>query len=137
MTAMLSGKRILVAEDNDWTAAELVQMITDYRGVAHTEPDCQSACGNTGGQNCTPNNNQTFGIITISLGEANRLSAKLLALVRRWIAPSCPVRHQIARYRLIELSSTLHRLQPYRSWNRTDRRAVHGRCMSVPPCPPP
>jgi hypothetical protein len=30
---MLSGKRILVTEDNDWIAAELVQMITDYRGV--------------------------------------------------------------------------------------------------------
>jgi hypothetical protein len=34
MTAMLSGKRILVAEDNDWIAAALVQTITDYRGIA-------------------------------------------------------------------------------------------------------
>jgi hypothetical protein len=34
MTAMLSGKRVLVAEDNDWIAADLVQMITDYRGTA-------------------------------------------------------------------------------------------------------
>jgi hypothetical protein len=31
---MLRGKRILVAEDNDWIAAELIQMITDYRGIA-------------------------------------------------------------------------------------------------------
>jgi hypothetical protein len=31
---MLRGKRILVAEDNDWIAAELVQTITDYRGIA-------------------------------------------------------------------------------------------------------
>lgn len=30
---MLSGKRILIAEDNDWIAAELVQTITDYRGI--------------------------------------------------------------------------------------------------------
>jgi hypothetical protein len=34
MTAMLRGKRILVAEDNDWIAAELVQTITDHRGIA-------------------------------------------------------------------------------------------------------
>jgi hypothetical protein len=34
MTVMLSGKRILVAEDNDWIAAELVQTIADYRGIA-------------------------------------------------------------------------------------------------------
>ncbi|MBV9528074.1 hypothetical protein [Sphingomonas sp.] len=31
---MLSGKRILVAEDNDWIAAELVRMIADHRGTA-------------------------------------------------------------------------------------------------------
>ena len=31
---MLSGKRILVAEDNEWIAAALVQTITDYRGIA-------------------------------------------------------------------------------------------------------
>jgi CheY-like chemotaxis protein len=34
MTAMLSGKRILVAEDNDWIADALIQTITDYRGIA-------------------------------------------------------------------------------------------------------
>ena len=31
---MLNGKRILVAEDNDWIAEALVQTITDYRGIA-------------------------------------------------------------------------------------------------------
>jgi CheY-like chemotaxis protein len=31
---MLSGKRILIAEDNEWIAAALVQTITDYRGIA-------------------------------------------------------------------------------------------------------
>ena len=31
---MLSGKRILVAEDNEWIAEALVQTITDYRGIA-------------------------------------------------------------------------------------------------------
>jgi hypothetical protein len=34
MTAMLSGKRILIAEDNDWIAAGLIQTISDYRGIA-------------------------------------------------------------------------------------------------------
>ena len=29
---MLSGKQILVAEDNEWIAEALVQTITDYRG---------------------------------------------------------------------------------------------------------
>ena len=31
---MLRAKRILVAEDNDWIAAALVQTITDHRGIA-------------------------------------------------------------------------------------------------------
>ncbi len=31
---MLSGKRILVAEDNDWIAEALIQTITDHRGIA-------------------------------------------------------------------------------------------------------
>jgi hypothetical protein len=35
----------------------------------------------------------------------------------------------------MEPSSTLHRLRPYRSSNRIDRRAAHGRCMRVPPRP--
>ena len=30
---MLSGKQILVAEDNDWIADALVQTITHYRGI--------------------------------------------------------------------------------------------------------
>jgi DNA-binding response OmpR family regulator len=34
MTAMLSGKRILVAEDNDWIAEALIQTITEHRGIA-------------------------------------------------------------------------------------------------------
>jgi hypothetical protein len=73
--------------------------------------------------------NQAFGIVTIGLGEASRRSAELLALVRGWIARviRCvtKVRDGIP-CRLIEPSSTLHRLRPYRSSNRTDRRAVHG-----------
>ena len=35
--------------------------------------------------------------------------------------------------RLMEPSSTSHRLRPYRSSNPTDRRAAH--CILVPPCP--
>ena len=31
---MLRGKRILVAEDNDWIAAALIQTIIDYCGIA-------------------------------------------------------------------------------------------------------
>ena len=31
---MLSGKRILVAEDNDWIAEALIQTITEHRGIA-------------------------------------------------------------------------------------------------------
>jgi len=31
---MLTGKRILVAEDNDWIAHALIQTITNYRGIA-------------------------------------------------------------------------------------------------------
>jgi hypothetical protein len=73
--------------------------------------------------------NQAFGIVTIGLGEASRRSAELLALVRGWIARviRCvtKVRDGIP-CRLIEPSSTLHRLRPYRSSNRTDRRAIHG-----------
>jgi hypothetical protein len=45
---------------------------------------------------------------------------------------SCRVRHQGAGgipCRLIEPS---HRLPPYRSSYRTDRRAVHGRCVPIP-----
>jgi hypothetical protein len=36
---------------------------------------------------------------------------------------------------LMEPSSPLHPLQPYRPSNRTDRRAVNGRCMPVPRWP--
>ncbi len=31
---MLSGRRILVAEDNDWIAEALIQTITDHGGIA-------------------------------------------------------------------------------------------------------
>jgi hypothetical protein len=82
--------------------------------------------------------NQAFGIGTIGLGEAGRLSDELPALVRAWIerVVRCvtKVRDGIPS-RLMEPSSTLHRLRPYRASNRTDRRAVHGRCMPVPPWP--
>jgi hypothetical protein len=68
------------------------------------------------------------------LGEAGRVSDELLELVQAWIerAVRCvtKVRNGIPS-RLMEASSTLHRLRPYRVSNRTDRRVVHGRCMQV------
>ena len=72
---------------------------------------------------------QGFGIVTICLGEAGRLSDELLALVRGWIARAIRCVTKVwdgIPCRLIESSSTLHRLRPYRSSNRTDRRAIHG-----------
>jgi hypothetical protein len=79
--------------------------------------------------------NQAFAIGTTGLGEAGRLSDALLALVRVWIARvvGCvtKVRDGIS-CRLIEPS---HRLPSYRSSYRTDRRAVHGRCVPIPPWP--
>ena len=82
--------------------------------------------------------NQALGIGTIGVGEAGRLSDVLLALVRTWIerVVRCVsmVRDRIPS-RLMEPASTLHRLRPYRDSNHTDRRAVHGRCMPVPPWP--
>jgi hypothetical protein len=78
--------------------------------------------------------NQAFAIGTTGLGEAGRLSDAPLALVRGWIA-----RVVVTKVRdgipctLIEPS---HRLPPYRSSYRTDRRAVHGRCVPIPPWPP-
>src|SRR5215472_10218890 len=59
--------------------------------------------------------NQAFGIGTIRLGEAGRLSDKLLALVRGWIARvvrCVTMARDGFRCRLIE-PSTLHRLRPY------------------------
>jgi hypothetical protein len=82
--------------------------------------------------------NQAIGIGTIGLGEAGRVSDEFLELVHAWIerAVRCVtnVRDGISS-RLMGPSSTLHRLRPYRSSNRTDRRAVHGRCMWVRPWP--
>jgi hypothetical protein len=79
--------------------------------------------------------NQAFAIGTTGLGEAGRLSDALLALVRSRIARvvGCVTKVQDSiPCRLIEPS---HRLPPYRSSYRTDRRAVHGRCVPIPPWP--
>ena len=79
--------------------------------------------------------NQAFGIGTIGLGEAGRLSDKLLALVRRWIAR---VVRRVTNVRdgfrcgLIEPSLILHRLPPYRFSNRTAGRDPRSGCMPVP-----
>jgi hypothetical protein len=79
--------------------------------------------------------NQAFGIGTIGLAEAGRLSDKLLALVRGWIAR---VVWRVTKVRdgfrcgLIEPSLTLHRLLPYRSSNRTAWRDPRSGCMPGP-----
>jgi hypothetical protein len=82
--------------------------------------------------------NQAYGVGTIGLGEAGRLSRELLALIRGWIErvvrSVTKVRDGIPS-RLVEPSSTFHRLRPYRASNRTDRRAARGRRMPVPPWP--
>jgi hypothetical protein len=80
--------------------------------------------------------NQAFGIVKIGLDEAIRVSDE--SLVRGWIAR---VVRRVTKARdgipcrRSKPSSTLHRLRPYCSSNRTDRRAVRGRCMPVPPWP--
>jgi len=82
--------------------------------------------------------NQAFRIGTIGLGEAGRLSDKLLAVVRGWIARvvRCVTKVRDGfRCGLIELSLTLHRLRPYRSSNRTARRDPRSGCVPVR-CPP-
>jgi hypothetical protein len=82
--------------------------------------------------------NQAFGIGTIGLGEAGRLSDKPLALVRSWIAR---VFRRVTMVQdgfhcgLMEPSLTLHRLRPYRSSNRTARRDPRSGCMPVPRLP--
>jgi hypothetical protein len=79
--------------------------------------------------------NQAFGIGTIGLGEAGRLSDALLALVRGWIARvvRCVTKVRDGfRCGLIEPSLTLHRLRPYRFSNRTARRDPGRGCMPVP-----
>jgi hypothetical protein len=63
---------------------------------------------------------------------------ELRALVRGWIARVVRCVTKICAgipCKLIEPPSTLHRLRPYRSSNRTDRRTVHRRCVAVPPWP--
>jgi hypothetical protein len=83
--------------------------------------------------------NQAFAIGTIGPGEAGRLSGELLALVCGWIervvrfVTKAKVRDGIPS-RLMEPSSTLHRLRPYRSSNRIHGRAAYGR-RPVPPWP--
>src|SRR6516162_261400 len=75
--------------------------------------------------------NQAFGIGTIGL----RLSDKLLALVRGWIARvvRCVTKMWDGfRCGLIKPSLTLHRLRPYRSSNRTAPRDPCSGCMPVP-----
>src|SRR5215475_5516059 len=82
--------------------------------------------------------NQAFGIGTIGLGEAGRLSDNLLALVRGWIARVVRSVTKVRdgyRCELIEPLLTLHRLRPYRSSNRTARRDPRSGCMPVPRLP--
>jgi hypothetical protein len=79
--------------------------------------------------------NQAFGIGTIGLGEAGRLSDKLLALIRGWIARvvRCVTKLRDGfRCGLIEPSLTLYRLRPYRSSNRTARRDPRSGYTPVP-----
>jgi hypothetical protein len=79
--------------------------------------------------------NQAFGIGTIGLGEAGRLSDRLLALFRGWIARVVRCVTKVRddfRCGLIEPSLTLHRLRPYRSSDRTARRDPRSGCIPVP-----
>ena len=79
--------------------------------------------------------NQAFGIGTIDLGEAGRLSDKLLALVHGRIARvvRCVTKMRDGfRCGLIEPSLTLHRLGLCRSSNRTTRRDPRSGCTPVP-----
>ena len=73
--------------------------------------------------------NQAFGIGTIGLGKARRLSDKLLAGSRELsgASPRCGF-----RCGLIEPSLTSHRLRPYRSSNRTAWRDPRSGCMPGP-----
>jgi hypothetical protein len=78
--------------------------------------------------------NQAFGIGTIDLGEAGRLSDKLLALVHGRIARvvRCVTKMRDGfRCELIEPSLTLHRLGPCRSSNRTARGDPRSGCTPV------
>jgi hypothetical protein len=82
--------------------------------------------------------NQAFGIGTIGLGEAGRLSDNVLALVRGWIARvvRCVTKARDSfRCELIDPSLTLHRLRPYPSSNHTTRRDPRSRCMPAPRSP--
>jgi hypothetical protein len=79
--------------------------------------------------------NQAFAIGTADLGEAGRLSDALLALVRGWIARVVGCVTKVRDGIPCGLIEPSHQLPPYRSCYRTDRRAVHGRCVPIPPWP--
>jgi hypothetical protein len=79
--------------------------------------------------------NQAFAIGTAGLGEAGRLSDALRALVRGRIARVVGCVTKVRDGILCRLIEPSHRLPPYRSSYRTDRRAVHGRCVAIPPWP--
>ena len=72
--------------------------------------------------------NRAFAIGTISFGEAGRLSD----VVRGWIMRVSRCATKVwdgIPCGLIEPSSTLHPLWPYRSSNRADRRVAQRRCV--------
>jgi hypothetical protein len=77
--------------------------------------------------------NQAFAIGTIGFGEAGRLSDELLVLVHGRIARVVPC---AAKVRDGEPSLTLHRLQPYRSSNRTAWRDPRSGACRAPGRPP-
>jgi hypothetical protein len=79
--------------------------------------------------------NQALGFGMIGLGDAGRISDRLLTLVRGWIervvgCATSKVRDGIS-CRLTEPAWTLQPLRPSRSSNGTDRRAIHGGCTPV------
>ena len=81
--------------------------------------------------------NQALGIGTIGLGDAGRISDRLLTLVRGWIervvgCATTKVRDGIS-CRLTEPPWTLQPLRSSRSSNGTDRCAIHGDCTPVRP----
>ena len=81
--------------------------------------------------------NQALGFGMIGLGDAGRISGRLLTLVRGWIervvgCATTKVRDGIS-CRLTEPPWTLQPLRSSRSSNGTDRCAIHGDCTPVRP----
>ena len=72
--------------------------------------------------------NQAFAIGAIGLGEAGSLSDVVRGWIMRVGRRATKVRDGIP-CRPIEPSSSLHRLWPYRSSNRADRRFAQTRCV--------